>query len=407
MSPEQAEGKEITTASDVYGLGAILYALLTGKPPFRGETVQETLQLVRSEIPKPPRTLNPKVDRALEAICLKCLNKDKVQRYASANALARDLARYQAGNETTAQPWTRRERFVWWCRRNPAVTSLVGTVAVISVLAVSMALFVAKARKEAQLKAALQSNSYAATDLATSAVLQLRDLSRTVGLAAADSTLAALLAKDDRDGLRQYLGGITGGRPSPFTTCFILDRNGVIVARVRPGQPNLDDLIEDSFSWRDYFQGAKRHMGQRAIRSVHISRVYRGKSDDLYKFAISAPVWDDQERFRGVIATSVTTDATMGLVHVTDPGRVWALIAPKDVDSPGLDPRSHIGEYVVLFHPAYRRGVPDLPVFFGPPITGEQRQSAWLSRSRVLLGQREPASPASAHRHPSQHGAAL
>ena len=61
-----------------------MYALLTGKPPFRGETVQETLQLVRSEIPKPPRTLNPKVDRALEAICLKCLNKDKVQRYASA-----------------------------------------------------------------------------------------------------------------------------------------------------------------------------------------------------------------------------------------------------------------------------------------------------------------------------------
>jgi serine/threonine protein kinase len=97
MSPEQTEGKEITTTSDVYGLGAILYTLLTGTPPFRGETIQGTLQLVRNEIPKPLRLLNPKVDNTLEAICLKCLNKDKSQRYVSASALAHDLARYLSG----------------------------------------------------------------------------------------------------------------------------------------------------------------------------------------------------------------------------------------------------------------------------------------------------------------------
>ena len=360
MSPEQAAGdEEITTASDVYGLGAILYALLTGRPPFRGETVRESLRLVREEIPEPPSTLNPKVNSDLEAICLKCLSKDKDQRYGSGDALAQDLVRYRTGEETVARPWSRAERFVRWCQRNPAVTSLVGTIVLISILTVTMALFVARARREAQLGAALRSNSFAATDLATTAVLQLRNLSRTVGIAADDGKLVGLLAKDDRDGLRQYLEEIAGGRPSPFTSCFILNRNGVMVARVRPGQPNPDDLSEDSFRWRDYFQGAERHMGQRDVTSIHISSVYRGKSDDLYKFAISAPIWEHQGKFLGVIATSVTTDATMGLVHVTDPSRVWALIAPKDVvDSAEVDRENHLGEYVILFHPAYRPGVP-------------------------------------------------
>lgn len=359
MAPEQAAGDEdLTTASDVYGLGAILYSLLTGRPPFRGETLKETLRLVREKIPKPPRALNPGVDSDLEAVCLKCLSKGKDQRYGSADALAEDLTRYQAGEETTARPWSRRERFTRWCKRNLAVTSLVGAIAVISMLAITMALFVANARKEAQLEAALQSNSFAATDLATTADLQLRLLGRPAGAAAADSRLAGLLANGDRDGLQRYLGEICSARPSPFTSCFILNRDGVMVARVRPDQPHIDDLTKDSFNWRDYFQGAKSHLGKRGIGSVHISRVYRGKSDDLYKFAITAPIWDDQEKFLGVIATSVTTDATMGLVHVTDPRRVWAIIAPKDIDSPELDPRSVLGKYVILFHPAYRHGVP-------------------------------------------------
>ena len=375
MAPEQAAGEEeLTTASDVYGLGAILYSLLTGRPPFRGETVKETLRLVREETPNPPRALNPRVDSDLEAICLKCLRKDKDQRYGSADALAEDLARYQAGEETLARAWRRRVRFTRWCQRNPAVTSLVGAIAMISMLAVTMALFVYNARIKAQLKAALQSNSFAASDLATSAVMELTLLSRPAEAAAADPRLAGLLAIDDREGLRRHLGEICSARPSPFTSCFILNRDGVMVARVRPDQPPIDDLTEDSFSWREYFQGAKAHNGRRGTRSVHISRVYRGKSDNLYKFAITAPIWNNQEKFLGVIATSVTTDATVGLVHVTDPNRVWALIAPKDIDSPELDPRSVLGKYVILFHPAYRHGIPAVEFPEGSMIAARVKQ---------------------------------
>jgi len=354
MSPEQAEGKEITTASDVYGLGAILYMLLTGTPPFRGATIQETLKLVLNEIPKPARTLNSIVDKTLEAICLKCLNKNKADRYPSANALAQDLIRYRMGDEPWwVRPWTPWERVAHWCRRNMVEAGLVTAVISIWIFAVVMALSVAQARKADLLQATLNSAGFAAKDLAATALLQLRSLGRNVDIATADPRLAVLLAKDDRNGLQKILFDICRDQPIPFKTCYVTNRNGMMVAHA----PRADQMIGGDFSWRNHFQGAKALGTKGAGGSVYISRVYRGRSDNFYKFAISAPILDARKNFLGVIATSVITDASMGLVFLHEDKRKVALIAPTDTDSPEIAVASGTDNYVVLYHPGYRKGV--------------------------------------------------
>jgi len=127
MAPEQAAGlaDRVTTAVDTYSLGAVLYQMLTGRPPFQGQTPLATMEQVVGRDPSPPRQLQPGVPVDLETICLKCLEKDPHLRYASADALADDLERCLRNELIQARPASTRERLAKWVRRKPAVAVLV------------------------------------------------------------------------------------------------------------------------------------------------------------------------------------------------------------------------------------------------------------------------------------------
>jgi hypothetical protein len=186
MAPEQAEGRTraVGPPADVYALGAILYELLTGRPPFRGETILATLEQVRTAEPVPPSRLVPGLPRDAETIALKCLHKEPARRYESAAALADDLRRFLDGEPIRARPVGPVERAVRWCRRHPAPAALTAAVVLVAALGLAGILWAwgeaVKARNIASERAAAEAE---ARQLAETTLV---DMYTTSGIQAGD-----------------------------------------------------------------------------------------------------------------------------------------------------------------------------------------------------------------------------
>jgi hypothetical protein len=157
MAPERATGsKEIGPPADTYALGAILYELLTGRPPFRAATPLDTVLQVVSAEPVPPTRLNSQVPRDLETVALKCLQKESAKRYASAAALADDLHRWQAGEPIAARPTGWIEKLLKWAKRRPAVAALSAAVILALAGGFSRILYELRIANEARARAETQ-----------------------------------------------------------------------------------------------------------------------------------------------------------------------------------------------------------------------------------------------------------
>jgi tetratricopeptide (TPR) repeat protein len=208
MAPEQARGvRDIGPATDLYALGAILYEMLTGRPPFRGASVLETLEQVRDEEPVPPGQFQRQLPRDLETICLKCLQKEPARRYLSAAALADDLARFLAGEPIQARPVGAWERGLKWARRRPLAAALVVVSLAAMVGLVVGAVLIDEKRREADRQAAAareqeekaQANAAAAREQEEKARANYERAERSYRLAhAAMEKLLAKLRADPR-----------------------------------------------------------------------------------------------------------------------------------------------------------------------------------------------------------------
>ena len=187
LAPERTTGQAslLSWSVDVYGMGAVLYELLTRRPPFRGRTPLETLRLVQETEPDHPRKWNPDVDADLSTICLKCLEKDPGKRYEAAKPLSEDLENWLEGRPILARPVGSAARLWRWCKRNRLAAALIGSGAALVVL-----VLLSLAEQNARRDEILESNAYIARHVASVMLDRMEEWGTQVEKVGQDEELA-------------------------------------------------------------------------------------------------------------------------------------------------------------------------------------------------------------------------
>jgi serine/threonine-protein kinase len=372
MSTEMADGRwrDVTTASDIYGLGAILYTMLTGRPPFRGRDAKETLALVVRGNPTSPRELNRRVDRELNAVCLKCLGRDPGKRYKSADALANDLRRWLGGRPTLrgGNPSAARE-ILFWLRRHPLSIVLAAVAALVLWLA-GRAVSAVEQRAE---------NRREAARLAGQVDRELRLIRRATQILASDPRLRSAFGASPapaqsgrrRHEIEAFLKTAVEGEKlfeivgvNPLVNVFVLGPKGVLLADTLPDSP----AVGKDFSFRDYYRAFFESDLPRDY--AYIARSFQSEKDGLYKIAASTRIRDGRGNLLGLLVASFTIGPRLIDVDMLrEPDAT--VLCPMDNSAPGHGPddRARPWRYIAVLDRHYttewKGGPIDVP---NPPL---------------------------------------
>jgi serine/threonine-protein kinase len=349
MAPEAVRGDPtLTTAVDVWALGVVLYEVLTGRRPFPGTDRKEVRRAILDTEPPSARDVNPRLDRDLDAVCRRCLQKDPDERYESAAALAEDLERWLRHEPVRARKAGRLERLAKWVRRKPAVAGSLVLLALVAVAGAIAAASMAREQDRRLRQEVCRGNEFAARHVASSVLGRLREYGDAVAATADEELLHRACAAKDFDAVEAFLKArlldspVAKGAP-PFATAFVLDGDGVI----RAEWPQRRQVVGGHFGDRDYFRGAVARADRPDRERVHLSQVFTSKNDGLDKLAVSVPFRPAGEKGPvWVLGATVPTNRSLGLDTLHDERRqvLAALVAPREGDG-----------HVILVH----RGYPD------------------------------------------------
>jgi hypothetical protein len=352
MAPEQATGdaRGLTRRADIYSLGVILYELLTGRVPYEGLPFADWVaELVSRDPVRPPRELEPNLNRDLELVCLKCVEKDPDRRYVSAALLAEDLDCVLRDRPLLhARPERAPARVLRWVRRYP-LRSAVACGAVLFGLVLFASVFSLLQTEKEQQRAALETNAFIANSQAGALLFQLREFAERAERCAQKPTIRALLVADAVNEDPTELEACARG----FQSVYVAAPDGRLLAR----WPRLaKGVLGKNYAFRGYFRGA-RELAARALPGAYLGPAYRAESNGQLEFAFAVPVMGSEGEWLGSVVAAQGVDSAIGQVRMQDSsesGRIVALLGPRDVDRTSSAARSSDFDFIV--HPQLGHG---------------------------------------------------